>query len=71
MGVSLDSVTFSPPTLPSYVWNGYNQVGKLQNSAGQRGVQTVQNAIETIRLAGQRLTRLNVAVCLFALSRSW
>jgi hypothetical protein len=22
--------TFSPPNLPSYLWNGYNQVGKPQ-----------------------------------------
>jgi hypothetical protein len=35
--VSLDSVTFSPQTLPSYLWNGYTQVGKLQISAGGRG----------------------------------
>jgi hypothetical protein len=32
MVVSLDSVTSSPPTLPSYLWKGSNQVGKLQLS---------------------------------------
>jgi hypothetical protein len=30
MVVSLDSVTFSPPPLPGYLWKGYHQVGKLQ-----------------------------------------
>jgi hypothetical protein len=24
-------LAFSPPTLPSYLWNGYNQVGKPQS----------------------------------------
>jgi hypothetical protein len=48
MVVSLGSAAFSPPTPSSYVWNWYNQVGKSQISAGQRGVQTVQNAVETI-----------------------
>jgi len=32
MAVSLDSVTFSPPTLAGYLWDGHHQVGKLQLS---------------------------------------
>jgi hypothetical protein len=32
MVVTLDSITFSPPTLPDYIWSGYTQVGKLQLS---------------------------------------